>query len=189
MALANDLLQLEFQAAQASRLAYQAKIKTGEFKAPSLEPTLSKAYSLAWKTWTELKLPESRLTARLELYKAEASKHFSKAAEALPQGRLRRPKDIDQARWRAARGGDVGELAARSDAFARYWLMAFGNQGVLDAGVADSQWTRKYWLAMNDNRTSDICYHLNGETQPVDADFSWANFTGPAPPAHFIAAA
>lgn len=189
MTLANDLLQLEFQAAQASRLAYQAKVRVGKFKTPNIAPTLAKAYTLAWKTWTELEPPEARLATRLALYRAESDKHFGKVKEELPQGRIKRPQDVDATRWKAARGGKIGELANGSDAFVRYWLMAFGNQGVLDAGVADSRWTRKYWLAMNDHRTSDICYHLNGEIQPIEADFSWANFTGPAPPAHFVAAA
>jgi len=182
MTLANQVLQLEFQAAYQTRKAYQRKVRENKWSQPATSDFLTKAYKLAYATWSDSEPDARTLAGLLKLYEGEADTHFAEVS-SLPK--QRRPSDVQPVRWTAARGGQIGTLAQQSDVFTRYWLNSFANRGILAAGLESSKYTRKVWVAQLDVYTSDICSHLNGEIRYLDENYSWANFTGLIPPGHF----
>jgi hypothetical protein len=185
MSLQNDVLQLEYLAAARTRFAYQGKVRTGEFQIPSFADLLNKAYILSYHQWLPNQpMNNDQLKVLLAVFEEEAVKHFS----SVPDGPLKKPRGADKRDWAQARVGPIATLANQSDAFIRYWVNSFGNRGTLAAGFAGG-FNKKVWVAMNDVYTSDYCNWLDKQVKNLDETYSYANFTGLAPPAHFVAAA
>ena len=58
------------------------------------------------------------------------------------------------------------------------------NQGKLLAMKGSGLDMKKQWLSAHDDRTSDICKHLDGQIVGLDEDFHYKEWTGQSPPSH-----
>ena len=58
------------------------------------------------------------------------------------------------------------------------------NQGKLLAMKGSGLDMKKQWLSAHDDRTSDICKHLDGQIVGLDEDFHYKDWSGQSPPSH-----
>lgn len=79
---------------------------------------------------------------------------------------------------------DSGEN--RAEMIARTETTRAENQGKLQAFKSSNEDFLKKWVATKDDRTSEICMRLNGQTVGLNENFKddETGWEGPAPPAH-----
>ena len=77
---------------------------------------------------------------------------------------------------------DAGET--RAEAIARTESNRAENQGRLLAFKESGEEYEKKWISHIDDRTSDLCKHLNGKTVGLNDKFKFGDFEGVGPPGH-----
>ena len=77
---------------------------------------------------------------------------------------------------------NVGEN--RAEMISRTEVNRAENNGKLLAMKASGLDYNKKWIAAKDDRTSDLCKHLDGQVVDLHDDFHYKDWSGQAPPAH-----
>jgi len=77
---------------------------------------------------------------------------------------------------------DVGNN--RAEMISRTEVNRAENNGKLLAMKNSGMEMKKQWVAANDDRTSELCKHLDGKTVDLDDNFSYGDWSGQSPPAH-----
>jgi SPP1 gp7 family putative phage head morphogenesis protein len=77
---------------------------------------------------------------------------------------------------------NVGEV--RAEMISRTESNRAENNGKLLAMKGSGKKYKKKWLSAHDNRTSELCKHLDGQTVEIDEDFHYRDWDGQSPPAH-----
>ncbi len=91
-------------------------------------------------------------------------------------------ESIPKLKERVKKVFDVGEN--RAEMIARTETNRAENNGKLLAMKASGLDYNKKWVAILDDRTSEICKNLNSQTIGLDEDFDYKKWSGQAPPSH-----
>ena len=91
---------------------------------------------------------------------------------------------ITKLKARVTKVFDVGQN--RAEMIARTETNRAENQGKLLAMKESGVEMQKKWISAEDERTSNLCKHLDGQIKELDDDFHYADWTGQAPPAHVM---
>ena len=91
-------------------------------------------------------------------------------------------ESIPKLKDRVSKVFNVGEV--RAEVIAITEVGRAENQGKLLAMKGSGLDMKKQWLSAHDERTSDLCKHLDGQVVGLDEDFHYKDWSGQAPPSH-----
>ena len=91
-------------------------------------------------------------------------------------------ESIPKLKKRVSKVFDVGDN--RAEMIARTETNRAENNGKLLAMKASGMKMKKQWVSAHDERTSELCKHLDGQTKMLEEDFSYGAWSGQSPPSH-----